>query len=372
MVVNGLDVDVPVVSVDGTVYAKLPFTRSFAEVNPADYGAPDPAQLMDPDTGLSTWLTAATGIEEGERVRDGRARAELLHRLGARGGGGRVDPERRRGRASSRRPSGSTRTAGSGRSTSPGRSTAPRAWSTTPSAWTTTGPTRTSPSRDRVRGPAPGGRPAQQAPARPGGGRGGVRGGGQLRRGARAARHDGVGRPVGGGPAAGGADHLRVPARLHRDAAAHRAHRRPPRPGAGARRRARRLRARLAGDGGGVRPLQRGGRATPPGRGGRRAAAPDARAGGRPVPAPPPGGAARRGRRRAGARQRRGAGVRRRGARVRELAHDLLDQPGRRPRAGRGHPAAGGRHRGRARSAPAGRLAGARPWRRRRSVAWCW
>jgi lipoprotein LprG len=71
MVVNGLDVAVPVVSVDGTVYAKLPFTRSFAEVNPADYGAPDPAQLMDPDTGLSTWLTAATGVKEGDRVREG-------------------------------------------------------------------------------------------------------------------------------------------------------------------------------------------------------------------------------------------------------------------------------------------------------------
>lgn len=71
VVVNGLDVDVPVVSVDGKVYAKLPFTRAFAEVNPADYGAPDPAQLMDPDTGLSTWLTDATGVEEGDRVRDG-------------------------------------------------------------------------------------------------------------------------------------------------------------------------------------------------------------------------------------------------------------------------------------------------------------
>ena len=71
VVVNGLDVDVPVVSVDGKVYAKLPFTKSFAEVNPADYGAPDPAQLMDPDTGLSTWLTEVTGLEEGDRVRDG-------------------------------------------------------------------------------------------------------------------------------------------------------------------------------------------------------------------------------------------------------------------------------------------------------------
>lgn len=73
MMVNGLNVDVPVVSVDGTVYAKLPFTSSFAEVNPADYGASDPAQLMDPDTGLSTWLVDATDVEEGDRVRDGES-----------------------------------------------------------------------------------------------------------------------------------------------------------------------------------------------------------------------------------------------------------------------------------------------------------
>ena len=71
VLVNGLEVDVPVVSVDSTVWAMLPFTRSFSEVDPADYGAPDPARLMDPDSGLSTWLTAATDVEEGERVRDG-------------------------------------------------------------------------------------------------------------------------------------------------------------------------------------------------------------------------------------------------------------------------------------------------------------
>lgn len=68
---NGLEVQVPVVSVDGKVYAKLPFTRSFDEVNPADYGAPDPADLMDPSTGLSTWLTGVNELEEGDRVRDG-------------------------------------------------------------------------------------------------------------------------------------------------------------------------------------------------------------------------------------------------------------------------------------------------------------
>jgi lipoprotein LprG len=68
---NNLTADVPVVSVDRTVYAKLPFSTQFAEINPADYGAPDPALLMDPEVGISTWLTEATGLEAGEQVRDG-------------------------------------------------------------------------------------------------------------------------------------------------------------------------------------------------------------------------------------------------------------------------------------------------------------
>jgi lipoprotein LprG len=71
VVLKGLDVDVPVIAVDGKVWARLPFTASFAELNPADYGAPDPAQLMAPDSGLSTWLTQATGVERGDSVRQG-------------------------------------------------------------------------------------------------------------------------------------------------------------------------------------------------------------------------------------------------------------------------------------------------------------
>jgi lipoprotein LprG len=68
---NGLDVDVPVISVDGKVYAQIPFTAGYAEVDPADYGAPDPAQLMASSTGIAAWLTKATDIESGDRVRKG-------------------------------------------------------------------------------------------------------------------------------------------------------------------------------------------------------------------------------------------------------------------------------------------------------------
>ena len=71
VVVNNLNVDVPVVAVQGAVYAKLPFTTTFAEIDPADYGAPDPADLMDPENGISGWLTAAEDVEEGDQTRDG-------------------------------------------------------------------------------------------------------------------------------------------------------------------------------------------------------------------------------------------------------------------------------------------------------------
>lgn len=69
--VNNLSLDAPVIAVEGQVFAKLPFTSEYNEVDPANYGAPDPATLMDPDTGLSAWLTALEGVEEGDETRDG-------------------------------------------------------------------------------------------------------------------------------------------------------------------------------------------------------------------------------------------------------------------------------------------------------------
>src|SRR6478672_5454630 len=71
VVVNSLNVDVPVVAVEGDVWAKLPFTTKFVTIEPSDYGAPDPADLMDPENGISGWLTAAEGVEKGDQVRDG-------------------------------------------------------------------------------------------------------------------------------------------------------------------------------------------------------------------------------------------------------------------------------------------------------------
>lgn len=69
---GGITADAAVVAVDGTVYAKLPFTSKFVPIDPADYGAPDPADLMATDGGLSSLLTAAQDVKQGQRVREGK------------------------------------------------------------------------------------------------------------------------------------------------------------------------------------------------------------------------------------------------------------------------------------------------------------
>lgn len=68
---SATDLTAPLIAVNGHVYAKLPFV-GWSELNPADYGAPDPAVLMDRDTGISALFTATTDLKEGasERVKD--------------------------------------------------------------------------------------------------------------------------------------------------------------------------------------------------------------------------------------------------------------------------------------------------------------
>ncbi|MDP9823426.1 LppX_LprAFG lipoprotein [Nocardioides massiliensis] len=69
----GVNADVPVIAVDNKVYAILPFTRDYDEIDPSAYQAPDPAALMSTTNGLSDLLGKATGVEEGDQVRDGSA-----------------------------------------------------------------------------------------------------------------------------------------------------------------------------------------------------------------------------------------------------------------------------------------------------------
>ena len=69
---SGVTADASVVAVDQVVYAKLPFTTQYVTINPADYGAPDPAALLDPQAGLSSLLTSATDVQAGGQVRQGK------------------------------------------------------------------------------------------------------------------------------------------------------------------------------------------------------------------------------------------------------------------------------------------------------------
>jgi lipoprotein LprG len=74
----GLKPEVPVIAVGGKVYAQLPLTSGWQEIDPAAYGAPDPAELMSPDRGLSSMLTATTGVTKGDSVRGGAGNKEVL------------------------------------------------------------------------------------------------------------------------------------------------------------------------------------------------------------------------------------------------------------------------------------------------------
>jgi hypothetical protein len=74
----GSTVDLEVVSVDGTVYAQLPFTSGFSVVDPAQFGFGDPGALLDPETGISQLLAEADNAEVGEERRvDGEVVREV-------------------------------------------------------------------------------------------------------------------------------------------------------------------------------------------------------------------------------------------------------------------------------------------------------
>lgn len=78
VVLSGQEFEVPVVAVDDKVYAQLPLTMGWQDIDPAEYGAPDPAGLMSPDAGFSTLLSETTDVEEGESVRGGENNSEVL------------------------------------------------------------------------------------------------------------------------------------------------------------------------------------------------------------------------------------------------------------------------------------------------------
>jgi len=69
---SGFNTTIPVVAVDGKVYAKIPLTPKFAAIDPSAYGAPDPAGFADPDTGISGLLLKIEDLKETGQKRVGK------------------------------------------------------------------------------------------------------------------------------------------------------------------------------------------------------------------------------------------------------------------------------------------------------------
>jgi lipoprotein LprG len=71
VVLGGFNADVPVVSVDGKVFAKLPLTPKYVPIDPTEYGAPDPSDFADPDKGISGLLLRLEGAKRTGQKRVG-------------------------------------------------------------------------------------------------------------------------------------------------------------------------------------------------------------------------------------------------------------------------------------------------------------
>ena len=69
--------DIGIISVDGTFRVDVPLA-GWQEFDPSDLCAPDPALLLDPDSGVSSVLTASEGLEEGDSERGGPDNQEVL------------------------------------------------------------------------------------------------------------------------------------------------------------------------------------------------------------------------------------------------------------------------------------------------------
>ncbi|HET9731800.1 MAG TPA: LppX_LprAFG lipoprotein [Acidimicrobiales bacterium] len=73
--VSGFTANVKVASVGGVFEAQLPFAAHYSKTNPSNFGLTDPAELLDPQRGLTKLLTLAQNPRLGPTRRDG---GELL------------------------------------------------------------------------------------------------------------------------------------------------------------------------------------------------------------------------------------------------------------------------------------------------------
>ncbi|MEV5001722.1 LppX_LprAFG lipoprotein [Nocardioides sp. LML1-1-1.1] len=78
--VSGLPVnDVPVISADGTLWINHALLGGWSDkYQPKELCAPDPATLLDPETGVSTVLTSSKDVEAGKAERGGEDNKEIF------------------------------------------------------------------------------------------------------------------------------------------------------------------------------------------------------------------------------------------------------------------------------------------------------
>jgi lipoprotein LprG len=69
--IGGFQAKVEVVAIGQLLYLKLPFTTQFAQVDPKEYNAPNPAQLFAPVGGITSLMTETTDLVEGKATRQG-------------------------------------------------------------------------------------------------------------------------------------------------------------------------------------------------------------------------------------------------------------------------------------------------------------
>lgn len=72
VVTGGASLSADVVAVDGTVYAKTGFAPTFLTIDPASLKAPNPAELISTDAGITQLLVKTDDLAEGDRSRDGK------------------------------------------------------------------------------------------------------------------------------------------------------------------------------------------------------------------------------------------------------------------------------------------------------------
>ena len=68
---GGIEADAEITSVDGAVYAKLPFVPGTQKVDPATLGLPDPATLFSTDAGLTSLMAKTVAPKVSGQVRAG-------------------------------------------------------------------------------------------------------------------------------------------------------------------------------------------------------------------------------------------------------------------------------------------------------------